>query len=228
MIKKVFDGIVNFILPPVCVCCESVIDGAGLFVCPECLDKLKQIDTSYDIFKDRVHKVSFDGNALSLYWFIEGTEIQHILHALKYSKMKSIGKLFGKIIGNELQKRIPVKYDYAVPVPLHLSKLRERTYNQSDYICLGIEEALNIKSLAKCLKRTRFTKTQTKLSIDERHENVRNAFALNPKYRNTIAGKNIVLADDVITTGSTILECAKVLKENGCGEVTVCSIALAE
>jgi competence protein ComFC len=51
---------------------------------------------------------------------------------------------------------------------------------------------------------------------------------VNPKYNDIIKGKNIILADDVITTGSTILECARILKENGCGEATVCSIALAE
>ena len=228
MIKKLLNGILDFILPPICVCCEKALELETRFVCGECMLKLKKVDYNYDIFKDRVHKVSFEGNTLSLYWFVEGTEIQHILHALKYSKMKSIGKLFGKIIGNELQQRFPDRYDYAVPVPLHRSKQRDRTYNQSDYICLGIREALNTVPLMKCLNRTRYTKTQTKLSIDQRHENVRNAFALNPKYIGTIAGKNIILVDDVITTGSTILECARVLKENGCGEVTVCSIALAE
>jgi ComF family protein len=228
MIKKFLNGILDFVLPPICVCCEDPLEPGTRFVCGECMSKLKKVDDDYDIFKDRVYKVNFEGDALSLYWFVEGTEIQHILHALKYSKMKSMGKLFGRIIGNEVRKRYTAKYDYAVPVPLHKSKERERTYNQSYYICLGIKEALNTEPLMKCLQRTRYTKTQTKLSIDERHENVRNAFALNPKYTGSITGKNIILVDDVITTGSTILECARVLKNGGCGEVTVCSIALAE
>jgi ComF family protein len=215
-------------LPPVCVCCDSPLERGTVFVCNECLSKLKAVDRDYNIFQDRVHKVNFQGNAFSLYWFIEGTEIQHILHALKYSKMKSIGKLFGNKIGDEIQSRFPGEYDYAVPVPLHKSKYRERTYNQSDYICRGIGESLHIKPIEKCLKRNRYTKTQTKLSITEREENVRNAFCLNEKYSGLIKGKNIILADDVITTGSTILECARVLKENGCSDVTICSIALAE
>jgi len=223
-----FSGILNFVLPPVCVCCDSPLQADSKFVCHDCLAKLKAVDKNYNIFQDRVHKVNFSGNAFSLYWFIEGTEIQHILHAFKYSRMKSIGKVFGKKIGEEIRSGFPGKYDYTVPVPLHKSKLRERTYNQSDYICRGIGEELNIKPLEKCLGRTRCTKTQTKLSITEREENVRDAFAVNPKYGELINGKNIILVDDVITTGSTILECARVLKENGCGEVTVCSIALAE
>jgi ComF family protein len=227
-IAKLFGGFFNFVLPPVCVCCDSPLPADTRFVCPDCLAKLKGVDKNYNIFQDRMHKVNFDGNAFSLYWFIEGTEIQYILHSLKYSRMKSIGKVFGRKIGEEILSKFPGKFDYAVPVPLHKSKLRERTYNQSDYICHGISEALGIKPLEKCLNRTRCTKTQTKLSITEREENVRNAFALNPKFGELIKGKNIILVDDVITTGSTILECARVLKENGCGEVAVCSIALAE
>jgi ComF family protein len=222
-----FGGILNFVLPPVCVCCDSVLQQGFEFVCPDCLSKLKALERNYNIFQDRVHKVNFDGNAFSLYWFLEGTEIQHILHALKYSRMKSIGRLFGRKIGEEIRVRFPGEYSFTVPVPLHRSKQRERTYNQSDYICRGISESLNIKPLENCLKRTRYTKTQTKLSITEREENVRGAFKVNRKYRDLINGKNLILVDDVITTGSTILECARVLKDDGCKDVTVCSIALA-
>jgi len=228
MITKLLKEILNYVLPPVCVCCDNTLDSSTLFVCSSCLSRLKKVDKNHNIWGDRVHQVNFSGNALSLYWFVEDTEIQHILHALKYSKMKSIGKVFGKIIGDEIKRRYPGKYDFAVPVPLHNTKLRERTYNQSDYICRGISESLNVQLLEKCLKRVRYTKTQTKLSINEREENVRNAFELNPKFTDSINGKNIILVDDVITTGATILECARVLKQNGCGDVTICSIALAE
>jgi ComF family protein len=228
MIKNLLSGILNFVLPPVCVCCDNPLERNIDFVCGDCLAKLKKVDAGYNIWGDRVHKVNFGGNAFSLYWFVEGTEIQHILHALKYSRMKSVGRVFGRILGEEIKKRYTTEYDYAVPVPLHKSKLRERTYNQSSYICRGIGELLRIQPLDKCLERTRYTKTQTKLSINEREENVRNAFELNPKFSSVIKDKNIILVDDVITTGSTILECARILKQNGGGEITICSIALAE
>jgi ComF family protein len=228
MLKDFSRGILNFVLPPVCVCCGNILEKNFNFVCGRCLAKLKKVDENYNIWGDRVHKVSFEGNAFSLFWFVEGTEIQYILHALKYSKMKSIGALFGKMLGEEIRKRYRGSYDFAVPVPLHKSRLRERTYNQSSYICRGISKALNIQPLEKCLKRTRYTRTQTKLSIDEREENVKNAFELNQKFSGLIKGKNIILVDDVITTGSTIIECACVLKNGGCGEITICSVALAE
>lgn len=226
--RQFYNGIINFVLPNICICCNQPLEKNSDFVCTNCLLKLKKVDESHNIWGDRVHKVNFEGNAFSLYWFVEGTEIQHLLHALKYSRMKSIGTLFGKILGEEIRKRYPGSYDFAVPVPLHRSRHRERTYNQSSYICRGIGEALSIQPLDKCLNRTRFTRTQTKLSINEREENVRNAFELNQKFSGLIKGKNIILVDDVITTGSTILECARVLKLRGCSEITICSIALAE
>jgi ComF family protein len=165
-------------------------------------------------------------NSLSLYEFAEGTAIQTLLHALKYTKFKSIGRMFGEEIGRKISNG-EIKYDYTVPVPLHRAKERERTYNQSDYICKGISEALGTKNLPRCMRRTRFTETQTQLHKSERRKNVHGAFELNQKFKETIAGKNIIVADDVITTGSTILECARVLKQNGCGKVLVASIAYA-
>jgi predicted amidophosphoribosyltransferase len=104
-ITNFFGGIIDFVLPPVCVCCDSPLPADSRFVCPDCLSRLKQVDKNYNIFQDRVHKVNFDGNAFSLYWFVEGTEIQYILHALKYSRMKSIGKVFGEKIGEEILSR---------------------------------------------------------------------------------------------------------------------------
>jgi len=112
-------------------------------------------------------------------------------------------------------------------VPLHRAKERERTYNQSLFICKGIGETLNIAAPDNFMKRNRFTETQTRLDKPGRKENVRGAFEINPKIKQNITGKNIILADDVITTGATILECARVLKENGCGKILICSAAYA-
>jgi ComF family protein len=121
-----------------------------------------------------------------------------------------------------------MKYNIIIPVPLHRTKQRERGYNQSEYVCTGIYEILNLEVIPNGLKRIRYTKTQTKLNREERKENVTNAFELNEKYLNKIQGKNIILVDDVITTGATILECGRILKANNCGKILTCSIALAE
>jgi predicted amidophosphoribosyltransferase len=79
-----------------------------------------------------------------------------------------------------------------------------------------------------CIKRVKYTETQTKLNREQRQQNVRGAFEINPKCGDEIPGKNIILVDDVITTGATIIECARILKEEGAGNIMVSSIALAE
>ena len=226
VIKQILQGFLGFALPNTCLCCEAVLDTGTVFICGSCKAKLVKFDENHPWKDEEIAGGNID-DSFSIYSFIEGTEIQTLLHALKYEKMKSVGTMFGREIGTRISETNGVKFDYAVPVPLHRAKERERTYNQSLFICKGIGESLKIDVLDKCLTRNRFTETQTKLHKSQRKENVRGAFEINPKFKQTVIGKNIILVDDVITTGATILECAHVLKENGCGKILVCSAAYA-
>ena len=226
MLKRILNGLLSFVLPDTCLACGTVLNSVYRFVCPDCHAKLIKFDEPHP-WKDEEISSGVIDDSFSLYQFHEGTEIQTLLHAFKYEKMKSVGRMFGKEIGERILSTEKTTFDYAVPVPLHYGKERERTYNQSLYISKGIKDKLSLKVLENCLERTRFTKTQTKLHKTQRQENVRGAFRLNPKFNNIIAGKNIILSDDVITTGSTILECARTLKAAGCGKILVCSIAYA-
>ena len=222
---NIYTGVVHFILPPTCICCDKLLNGDERFVCKFCFDSLIPVKKdSWVLSSDR----TFDTNRIfSLYEFSEESKIQQIIHALKYRKFKSIGIMFGALLGNGIKNKTSINFDYIVPVPLHRSKKRERGYNQSDYVARGISTVLNSDVLEKCLKRTRFTKTQTQLDIHERRENVSGAFVLNNSCKDKIIGKNLLIVDDVITTGSTILECSRVLKAGGCGEVMICSVAKA-
>lgn len=228
MIKKLFNNLLNFILPPVCINCDSPLDDNSKYLCIRCSSQLIELDHNTDILKDRFRNSLYTDYALSLFLFREGTPIQSLIHGLKYSQMKSVGRVYGKMLGERIIDDSNVKYDIIIPVPLHRTKQRERGYNQSDYICTGINEILKIEVIKNLLKRSRYTKTQTKLNREERKENVTNAFEPNKRHFDKIHEKNIILVDDVITTGATILECARILKENGCGKLLTCSIALAE
>ena len=222
MIKKFFRGIIDFILPQVCVSCNKSCEKPGSFLCNTCSGKLDLFENSHP-WRDLYISKGYINGSFSLYKFIKDTPIQRLLHSMKYEKMKSIGVTLGMEIGKYMPADI--KFDYTVPVPLHTAKSRERTYNQSDYICRGISRATSTEIMPNLLKRIRYTGSQTKLNKIERIENVRGAFAINEKFKGIIAGKNIIIADDVITTGSTILECARVLKENDAGYVMACSAA---
>jgi len=222
MLKKFFREIVNFVLPPLCVSCENPPEKPCSFLCNSCSGKLKLFEDAHPWRDMYISRRIIDGS-YSLYKFTKDTPIQHLLHSLKYEKMKSIGIELGRELGKNLPDDI--KFDYAVPVPLHKAKTRERTYNQSEYICRGIKVSTGTEMLPDLLIRTRYTSSQTKLNKTEREENVRGAFAINENLKNNISGKRIILADDVITTGSTIIECARILKENGAEYVMVCSVA---
>ncbi|MFI5145286.1 MAG: ComF family protein [Ignavibacteria bacterium] len=228
MLKKFYNGVLDFILPPVCLHCESLLPDGRKYLCEKCTESIARIDNKSNPDLQRINSNDNVSNSYSLFLFVEGTAIQSLIHHLKYGQMRKIGREYGKKLAEEVLKRENLNADFIVPVPLHISKKRERGYNQSDFICEGIGDVLNVPLLNKGLKRMKFTKTQTKLTREERQENVRGAFAVRKKYIQTIKDKNIILVDDVITTGSTILECSKVLKNAGCGDVYVCSLALAE
>jgi len=224
--KKFFNGLLGFAIPETCVSCGAVLGPDNRFICPGCRQKLVRFDEGHPWLDEEAARGIIDGS-FSLYKFIEGTPIQNLMHSMKYEKMKSIGRMLGEEIASRISESSDIKFDYTVPVPLHRAKERERSYNQSYFICHGIAENLKIEIRNKFLNRVRFTQTQTKLHKLQRKENVRGAFEFNRKYSDQIAGMNIILADDVITTGATILECARVLKESGCGKIMLCSAAYA-
>lgn len=228
MIKKIFSGIADFIVPPLCFSCGKHMIDNEIYICRQCFQKMEKINPAYDIIKYRFDENSFISNAMSLFLFKEDNPIQILVHGLKYRQMRNIGKFFGRMIGFEISKNIRDNFDCIIPVPLHVSKKRERTYNQSESISMGISETLKIDVMNKCLKRVKYTQTQTRLNREQRRENVSGAFKINKHYSDRIPGKNIILVDDVVTTGATILECARILKDENAGRIMVCSIALAE
>lgn len=125
-----------------------------------------------------------------------------------------------------LQKNGDWQIDLILPVPLHSLKKAERGFNQSFYLAKGMSKALNIPVSQSILKRKRYTESQTQKNLVERTENMLEAFQI--KNEKKVKGKNILLIDDVITTGATIRECGKILQASGAGNIYAASIALAE
>jgi ComF family protein len=103
--------------------------------------------------------------------------------------------------------------DFIVPVPLHRLRLKEREFNQSEILASRLAKYFNIPLIKNSLIRTRPTPPQANLSKEERLKNVNGAFKL--RENELLKGKNILLIDDVFTTGSTVDQCAKVLKKEG-------------
>jgi ComF family protein len=110
-----------------------------------------------------------------------------------------------------------------IPVPLHYSRLRERTYNQALLLARVLGRRWRLQVLPRLLVRSRPTPQQQGLKAEVRRQNLKGAFALNQK----LNGERVLLIDDVVTTGATVRECSRVLLEGGAGEVVVAVLARA-
>lgn len=117
------------------------------------------------------------------------------------------------------------KADYILPVPLHRFRLMRRRFNQSAIIAQFLSKEVRVPVVLDGLARNRATQTQGHLNSNERQRNVKNAFCVNEAYLDKIKGKNIVLIDDVYTTGATVNECAKELLKSGVGAVNILTLA---
>ena len=224
-ITEIFD----FFLPRFCPACKRRLAAVEKYVCPECLNKIQTITPErlqFEFNKKFTLKKYISGYA-SLYLFEKDKELQQIIHALKYNQRFLLGKFLGETLGETFQSLfLDWKINLIIPVPLHHLKKAERGYNQSTFIAKGLRKSLGIIVQENILKRGRFTRSQTTMNLTEREENVSGAFKIS--HPEKIAGKNILIVDDVITTGSTINECDKVLLDNGAAKVYADSIAIAD
>ncbi|MCF8241039.1 MAG: ComF family protein [Melioribacteraceae bacterium] len=138
-----------------------------------------------------------------------------------------MGLYLGGLLSQEFSDTITEwKIDYIIPVPLHTLKKSERGYNQSYYISKGLSKKTGIPVVKNLLSRNRYTSTQTTLNKQDRKLNIEGAFRV--KSKRNLKSKNILILDDVVTTGATTLECARQIKKLGADKIFVISVALAE
>jgi ComF family protein len=150
-----------------------------------------------------------------------------MLHALKYEGARDVGIEIGKLYGRELmQSDVFASSERIVPVPLHPEKQRIRGFNQSEIFARGISESIPGIQYSNAVERAIPTSSQTRKSRFERWKNVETVFQPGPDSA-SIAGKKVLLVDDVVTTGATLESCAAVLLRNGATSVCIACIAAA-
>lgn len=221
--------ILDFFLPRFCVSCRKKLIINEEIICAQCFSHFEVADFER-IENEYIKKFSEDNylsDFSSAFIFQEGFELQKLIHSLKYDKNYHVGKFLGKITAELLSEKILLwKSNLIIPIPLHILRKADRGFNQANEIANGISKSLKIPIKSNILKRKIYTVTQTKLNLKERKKNIEGAFRLNKSAE--IIGKNILLVDDVITTGATINECAKVLKQNGANKICAISAAIAD
>ena len=195
---------------PVCPCCGR------LFESPEALSH----SPAHLCVSCRRELPSYD-QALSVGYF-EGS-LREAVHVFKYRPCRSLGKPLARWMAGHVVLQPDI--DLIMPVPLHSTRLRERGFNQALFLAHGLCEVHGLHLSLDNLARVRPTRPQVELSGEERVVNVAGAFAL--RRAEEIAGKSVLLVDDVFTTGATLNECAKVLKDAGAQRVMALTLARA-
>lgn len=215
----------DFLFVTECLHCGVRLHDDEQRVCVRCWNALTIVsenDYTYNVLTERFRDGGVIDDFETLFYFEKGKLLQTVAHSLKYEEVMAFGFELGIRLGKKVSDRM---IDAIIPVPLNKRKERERGYNQSDVIAAGISSVLNIPVLSRIVRRTKYTVTQTHLNAEERKKNIADAFEVINAER--IREKKILLVDDIITTGSTIQEIARVLKKNGAGQITAGSIGLA-
>jgi ComF family protein len=209
-LKNIFIDAMHLFFPHNCLGCGSDLLPKKSMLCLRCISSLPY--TGFETIENNPIENIFRGrvdikSASSTFYFSKGHLIQHLIHQLKYKGNIETGQYLGALMGkNLLQSGRFSNIDYLIPLPLYADKEFKRGFNQSEIICNGMADVMNVPVLAKNVIRKRYTDTQTKKHRAERWENVEGSFAINDPVK--LQGKNILLVDDVITTGATLEACA--------------------
>ena len=228
-LRSLFIPLKDFLFPPVCFACDRHLPDSRQSVCESCWAGIRRVVPDDPVFLETRAKLLSGGHVDELaaaFIFEKEGALQSLIHQLKYEEMTILGVELGKKLG-EIIASTMTGTEILIPVPLHPIKLRERGYNQSEFVCEGIRSVLRIEQESNLLCRHRYTRSQTTLSVEERKANVLDAFSISKKRSSAASGRTYMLVDDVITTGSTIKECARVLHASGARRVTACVVALA-
>jgi ComF family protein len=155
---------------------------------------------------------------------VYGGVMQDLVHAFKYADRHDARDLFGRWLATAGSELI-ADADVVVPVPMHRWRLFTRRFNQSAMLAREIVRRTGLRLETGALIRVRATPPQVGLSRREREANVAGAFKVSERGRQQLAGRRVLLVDDVITTGSTVDACARVLKSAGAASVDVLALA---
>ncbi|HEY3067568.1 MAG TPA: ComF family protein [Methylomirabilota bacterium] len=147
--------------------------------------------------------------------------LREALHALKFHGRRGLARPLAALVREQCAETLPPDVDALVPVPLAQARERARGFNQAALVTARLAGALKLPARGGWLRRMRETAPQTELAAAERARNVRDAFAASP----AVAGRHVVVVDDVFTTGATAAECARVLRRAGARRVGVLTVA---
>ena len=194
------------IIPPFCRICSRPFEGvfSAAFQCPSCAGRDMGFECAVAAYR-------------------AGGLLRDLIHRFKYSGHYYLRNLLAELLLEAFgDDRLKVSIDLIVPVPLHSTRHRERGYNQSEALAEIVSKKSGIPMI-RALKRRIPTQTQTQFDRQQRMRNLRNAFVV--RENSGVHGKSLLLLDDILTTGSTLAECALVLRNAGAGSIRAVTVA---
>jgi ComF family protein len=213
-------GVVDLVYPPQCLICGRGLQQDEAEICTACLSNFKLLGKPHTRFS--VPGKIYITTAWPLFDF--DPAFQTLIHHLKYSRRrKPVLRVLDRFRTEILTQLPAAGFDLVISIPLHPLKLRERGYNQVDDMSKWIAEQMGATLGNHLVKRSKYTQSQTKLSANERFENVHEAFRL--KGKTEVSGTHILLVDDVLTTGATANALSRVLQEAGATQIDLITLS---
>lgn len=215
LINDILSDFFDLIFPERCIGCGKDYT----ILCSDCLNKLHHLNC-YSV-RGRAPIEKF----ISVLPYSELP--RKIILKLKFKKKRSLAVPLAKLMAEILTKELPTYRDYfLLPVPMHSSRLRDRGFNQAELLSDEIASSLQLESLNKLVTREKKTSFMYNLKSKLREKNIKGAFKLHDPQQ--LTGKNILIVDDILTTGSTIYELAKLLKKGGAAKIYALTLARTE
>ena len=216
---QILKDIYEIFFPERCLACQRILVGQELYFCLHCFDQFPY--TNYPLDNKNAVNHIFWGKSLvaaatSLFFFDKAGIVQNMLHHLKYKRKFRLGNYIANLFWKRLEKNTVLSEVTAiVPVPIHYFKKQKRGYHQLYHFGKNLSEKCKLPYYPNLLKVNKFRFSQTNKNLSQRFENVSEKYVLNPKFDLSILPKNncILLIDDVLTTGATLLSCIKPLEK---------------
>jgi ComF family protein len=212
-VQTYFQSFIHLFFPHLCLECGTDLISSHTVLCTHCEKNLPYTDL-FNIENNRIEKIFWGrvplNAATAVLFFTKDSIVQTLIFELKYHQNKKAGWLLGRIIGSAIQHLDRFKkIDLLIPIPISRKKERQRGFNQSNIICEGIQQILPALKIAPILRKPRYTRSQTFKGRLQRTDPFEHLFELaNPMQ---LKGANLLLVDDVITTGATLEAAANCL-----------------
>ncbi len=215
-LSSTFADLLSIFFPAHCAACEKLLENREEFICVECRAKMPTTDYHLNYnnpMAERLRSIipSIEG-ATSMFYYVHKGSWRHLIHNIKYHKMWRAAVRVGYWYGCEMREAAHFQdIDCVVPIPLHRARRLSRGYNQSEMIAQGIAKALGVEVITHAVVRNRNNPSQVTQTHLERWSNVHELFGV--KHPEQLAGRHILLVDDVFTTGATMISCAESILE---------------